>query len=66
MTKEGIRAFWDYIQGLADIKGGPLLAGMTIVFVARVALSAFGHPGLNASEAAVYASAMGALAVTNR
>lgn len=61
-----IKQGWAYIQDLADIKGGPLLAAMTLVYVGRVALSAFGHPGLNASEAAVYASAMGALAVTNR
>jgi hypothetical protein len=57
---------WGYVQDLIDVKGGTILAVMSSVFIARVAMSAFGHPALTPSEAAVYGSAMGALAVTNR
>lgn len=61
-----VKQVWLYLQDLANVKGGPLLALMTLVYIGRVIMSAKGYPGLNASEAAVYASAMGALAVTNR
>ena len=57
---------WGYVQDLLDFKGGTVMAVMSSVFIARVAMSAFGHPALTPSEAAVYASAIGTLAVTNR
>lgn len=61
-----IKDMWEYIQDLLDVKGDVIMMIMSGVFIARVAYSAFGHPGLNASEAAMYASAIGSFAYSNK
>lgn len=61
-----IQAAWQYIQGLMDVRGDVIMMIMSSVFIARVAYSAFGHPGLNANEAAMYASAIASFAYSNK
>ena len=61
-----IKQAWSYVQDLLDVRGDVIMMGMSSVFIARVALAAFGKPGINASEAAMYASAISAFAYSNR
>lgn len=61
-----IQAAWQYIQGLMDVRGDVIMMIMSGVFIARVAYSAFGHPGLSANEAAMYASAIASFAYSNK
>jgi hypothetical protein len=61
-----IKRLWVYIQDLMDVRGDSIMMVMSSVFIARVAMSAFGRPGLNANEAALYASAIASFAYSNK
>jgi hypothetical protein len=63
---EKIKQCWAYLQDLMDVRGDVIMMVMSAIFIARVALSAFGKPGLNASEAAMYASAIASFAYSNK
>jgi hypothetical protein len=56
-----IKEYWDYIQGLLDIDGDVIMFGFTVAVVYKIL-----HGGLNASDAAAYASAVGCFAYSNR
>lgn len=60
------KAVWEYIQGMLDVNGDVIMLAMSSAFIFRVVSAAFGHPGLNASEAAMYASAISAFAYSNK
>lgn len=55
-----IKAGWDYIQSLLDIDGDVVLLAFTGAVIFKIL-----HGGLNASDAAAYASAIGAFAYSN-
>jgi hypothetical protein len=62
-----IKQAWQYIQDLLDVRGDAIMALMSSVFIARVAMSAWAkYPPLTASEAAFYASAIGSFAYSNK
>lgn len=61
MTKEQLKAGWDYIQGLLDIDGDVVMLAFTAAVVYKIL-----HTGLNASDAAAYASAVGCFAYSNK
>lgn len=62
-----LKAIWDKIQDLLDVRGDVVMAAMSSVFIARVALSAWSRfPAITASEAAFYASAIGSFAYSNK
>jgi len=61
-----IKQAWAYIQDLADVKGDTIMALMSIVFIGRVAASAWAkYPPLTVSEAAFYSSAIASFAYSN-
>lgn len=62
-----IKEIWEYIQDLMDVSGDSIMAVMSSVFIARVAMSAWAKfPPLTASEAALYASAISSFAYSNK
>jgi len=61
-----IKAAWRYLQDLMDVDGDAIMMVMSTVFIARVALAAFGKPALSSSEAAFYASAIASFAYSNK
>lgn len=61
-----IKLGWEYVQDLLDVKGDAIMAVMSSVFIARVALSAFGKPAITAAEAAFYSSAIASFAYSNK
>lgn len=63
---EKIKSGWVYVQDLLDVRGDTIMMVMSSVFIARVAMAAFGKPGLNANEAALYASAIASFAYSNK
>ena len=61
-----IKLAWAYIQDFMDIQGATLMSVMTVVFIVRVALSAFRKfPSITNSESMMYASAIASLAASN-
>jgi hypothetical protein len=61
-----IKDLWSYIQDLADVRGDTIMALMSTVFIARVAMSAWARfPALTPSEAAFYSSAIASFAYSN-
>ncbi len=63
---EKIKALWSYIQDLADVRGDTIMAAMSAVFIARVAMATWSKfPPLTASESAFYASAIASFAYSN-
>ena len=61
-----IQQLWNYIQDLADVSGDSIMALMSTVFIARVAMAAWAKfPPLTASEAAFYSSAIASFAYSN-
>ena len=62
-----IKALWNYIQDLMDVRGDAIMALMSTVFIVRVALSAYSKfPALTASEAAFYSAAIASFAYSNK
>ena len=62
-----IKQLWAYIQDLMDVKGDTIMAAMSVVFIARVAASAWAkYPPLTVSEAAFYSSAIASFAYSNK
>lgn len=61
-----IKQAWMYVQDLLDVRGDCIMMAMSSVFIVRVAMSAFGHPALNPSEAALYSAAIASFAYSNR
>jgi hypothetical protein len=61
-----IKQVWDYIQSFLDVRGDVVMLFMSIAFVLRVLAVLKGYPGLNPSESALYASAIGAFAWSNK
>jgi len=62
-----IKALWEYIQDLLDVRGDVIMMIMSSAFVLRVLLAGIkGHPALNANEAALYASAIASFAYSNK
>jgi hypothetical protein len=62
-----IKQLWEYCQDLMDVSGDSIMAVMSTVFIVRVAASMFSKfPPLTASEAAMYASAIGAFSYSNK
>ena len=61
-----LKAIWAYVQDLLDVRGDSIMAVMSSVFIARVALSAWSKfPPLTASEATFYASAIASFSYSN-
>ncbi len=64
---EKIKQIWAYIQDLADVRGDTIMAAMSVVFIARVAASAWAkYPSITASEAAFYSAAIASFAYSNK
>lgn len=62
-----IKQAWQYIQDLMDVSGDSIMAVMSVVFIARIAMSAWSrYPPLTASESAFYASAIASFAYSNK
>lgn len=62
-----IQQIWQYIQDLMDVSGDSIMALMSAVFIARVAMSAWSKfPPLTTSESAFYASAIASFAYSNK
>lgn len=61
MTKETIKLYWDYLQSLLDLDGDVVMLAFTAAVVYKIL-----HGGLNASDAAAYASAVGCFAYSNK
>jgi hypothetical protein len=62
-----IKQLWAYVQDLADVRGDTIMAAMSAVFIARVAMSAWARfPALTVSEAAFYSSAIASFAYSNK
>lgn len=62
-----IKALWEYIQGLLDVRGDVVMLAMSSVFIIRVLASISPKfPPLTVSEAAVYGSAIGSFAWSNK
>jgi hypothetical protein len=59
--RENIKAWWDYIQSLFDIDGDMIMA----IFTSAIVYKIVSH-GLNASDAAAYASAISCFAYSNK
>jgi len=66
MSKEQLKAYWDYLQSLLDLDGDVWMGLFTLTIIVRIALGAFGHSPLTAAEAAAYGSAIGAFAYSNK
>ncbi len=60
-----IKELWEKVQDLMDVRGDTIMMVMSSVFIARVIMAAFGKPGINANEAAFYASAIASFAYSN-
>ncbi len=60
------KAAWEYIQDMLDVNGDVIMLAMSSAFIFRVVYAAFGHPGLNPSEAAFYGSAIASFAYSNK
>lgn len=63
---EKLKAIWNYIQDLLDVRGDVVMLAFSSAMIFRVMYSAFGHAALGPSEAAVYASAITAFAYSNK
>lgn len=62
-----LKQLWQYCQDLMDVSGDSIMAVMSTVFIARVAMSAWAKfPPLTASESAFYASAIASFAYSNK
>lgn len=61
MSKEQLKAGWDYVQSLLDIDGDVVMLAFTAAIIWKVL-----HGGINASDAAAYASAVGCFAYSNK
>ena len=62
-----LKEIWAYIQDLMDVRGDTIMAVMSAVFIARVALSAWAKfPAITTSEAGFYASAIASFAYSNK
>ena len=61
MSKEQIKAWWDYLQSLLDIDGDVVMLGFTGAVIYKLL-----YGTLTPSDAAVYASAVTAFAYSNR
>lgn len=66
MNKEQLKAWWEYVQDLIALNGDTWMAAFTAAIITRVLLAGFGHAALTVSEAAVYSSAIGAFAYSNK
>lgn len=62
-----LQAIWDKVQDLLDVRGDVVMLAISSAFILRIvaALSPKFAP-INASEAAFYASAIGAFAWSNK
>lgn len=55
------KAAWEYIQGLLDINGDVVMLAFSAAIIWKIL-----HHGLNGSDAAAYASAIGCFAYSNK
>ena len=60
-----VKAVWEYVQDLADVRGDTIMMAMSVAFIFRVIYAAFGHVAINSSEAAFNASAIASFAYSN-
>jgi hypothetical protein len=63
---QSIKKYWEYIQDLLDVRGDVIMMAFSSAMIFRVLWSSFGHAPLGPSEAAAYASAIGAFAYSNK
>ena len=61
MTKEQLKAGWDFIQSLLDIDGDVVMLIFTGAVIWKIL-----HGGLNLNDAAAYGSAVTCFAYSNR
>lgn len=61
-----IMAAWQWIQSFLSIDGGLFVDAFAIVFIVRLLAPLKGFPGLNASEAGMWASTIAAFAYSNK
>lgn len=58
---EKVKTYWDAIQGLLDVDGDCIMLVFTMAIVYKIL-----HQGLNPSDAAAFASAVGCFAYSNK
>lgn len=63
---EKIQYYWDKVQDLFDISGDLWMGIFTAIILVRLVYVLKGGKPLSTSEAAVYASAVGAFAYSNK
>lgn len=61
-----VTKYWNFVQGWLDVKGDVVMLVISAAYAFRIVYAAFGHAALNPSEAAVYASAIGCFAWSNK
>lgn len=61
MTKEQLKAGWDWIQSFLDIDGDVVMLAFTAAIIWKIL-----HGGLNAFDAGAYASAVTCFAYSNK
>ena len=59
------KAFWEYLQGLLDIKSGTVMAVFTGVVIVRLLAVLKGSSPITLSEAAVYSTCVAAFGYSN-
>lgn len=63
---EKIKFYWDWLQSMFDIDGDVWMGIFTAIILVRLVYVLKGGKPLSTSEAAVYASAVGAFAYSNK
>jgi hypothetical protein len=61
-----VTKYWNQLQTWLDVRGDVVMLVISGAYAFRIIYAAFGHVALNPSEAAVYASAIGAFAWSNK
>lgn len=62
MTKEQLKAWWDYLQDLFSLKAGLYIDAFAVVMLVRLLAPLKGYPQMNAAEAGMWAATITAFA----
>lgn len=65
MNRDQIKALWEYIQSLMEIRGGLYVDAFAIVILIRLLGPLFKFPPLSVQEAGTWAATIGAFAYSN-
>ena len=61
-----VKNIWDKVQALLDVRGDVIMLFMSVAFVIRVLAVLKGYPALTVAESAMYGSAIGSFAWSNK